>query len=100
MALAQYLSSEEAQLAHYEARGVVPCNTKLLATDALKNDALVQAQANTAANASIIQPYNRTFNNNWWSYGMTFAYMILDGDVTEENAAEMTERFEDAINGR
>ena len=98
MALAQYLSSEEAQLAHYEMRNIIPCNTKLLATETLKKDALAQAQANTVVNASIIQPINNRFNSNWWSNASTFAYMILDGTVTEENAAETTKEFEDAIN--
>ena len=100
VALAQYLASEEAQLAHYEMTGIVPCNTKLIASDTLKNDALVQAQTNTIANTAIIQPTNNTFNYNWWSNAASMANMILNGYITEDNAAYETDLFEDAINGR
>ena len=98
--LAQYLASEDAQLAHYEMRNIVPCNTKLLATDAVKNDALAQAQSNTVANTAIIQPANKTFNDNWWDNATTMANAIMDGVVTEDNAADQTTAFENAINGR
>lgn len=100
VALAQYLASEDAQKAHYEMRNIVPCNTKLLASDAVKNDALAQAQANTMANTAIIQPNNKTFGDNWWNNATTMANAIMDGTVTEANAADETAKFEDAINGR
>ena len=100
VSLAQYLASEDAQLSHYEMRNIVPCNTKLLESDAVKNDALAQAQSNTVANTAIIQPANTTFNNNWWDNATTMANAIMDGVVTEENAAEKTAEFEKSINGQ
>lgn len=100
VALAQFLASEDAQKSHYEMRNIVPCNTKLLASDAVKNDALAQAQANTVANTAIIQPANKTFNDNWWNNAVTMANAILDGTVTDANAADETAKFENAINGR
>ena len=100
VSLAQYLASEEAQLAHYEMRNIVPCNLKLLESDAVKNDALAQAQANTVDNTSIIQPANTSFNNNWWGNATTMADAITNGVVTEDNAADQTKAFEDSINGR
>ena len=100
VSLAQYLASEEAQKAHYEMRGIIPCNTTLLATDALQKDALAQAQSNTMANTAIIQPNNKTFGDNWWNNATTMANAIMDGTVTEANAADETAKFENAINGR
>ena len=100
VAFAQYLASEDAQKAHYEMRNIVPCNTKLLATDAVKSDALAQAQSNTVANTAIIQPANTTFNNNWWNNATTMADSIMNGTVTEDNAADQTAEFEKAINGK
>ena len=100
VAFAQFLASEDAQKAHYEMRNIVPCNTKLLESDAVKNDALAQAQANTVANTAIIQPANTTFNNNWWNNATTMADSIMNGKVTEENAADQTAEFEKAINGK
>ena len=44
--------------------------------------------------------WNRTFNNNWWNWATVMAHMILDGSVTEENAADQTRLFEEGINGR
>ena len=100
VSLAQYLASEDAQLSHYEMRNIVPCNTKLLESDAVKNDALAQAQSNTVANTAIIQPANTTFNNNWWDNATTMANAIMDGVVTDANAADETAKFEKSINGQ
>ena len=100
VALAQYLASEDAQLSHYEMRNIVPCNTKLLESDAVKNDALAQGQSNTVANTAIIQPANNTFNANWWDNAVTMANAIKDGEVTEANAADKTTEFENSINGK
>ena len=100
VAFAQFLASEDAQKAHYEMRNIVPCNSKLLESDAVKNDALAQAQANTVANTAIIQPANTTFNNNWWDNAVTKANAVMDGTVTDDNAADETAKFENSINGR
>ena len=100
VAFAQFLASEDAQKAHYEMRNIVPCNTKLLESDAVKNDALAQAQANTVANTAIIQPANTAFNNNWWDNAVTMANAVMDGTVTDDNAADETAKFENSINGR
>ena len=97
---AKYLAGEDAQRLHYEMRNVIPCNTTLLKSEAFKDNELVQAQNNTIANTSIIQPYNNTFNSNYWDNAVNFAWNIIDGDVTKDNADEKTKEFEDALNGR
>lgn len=99
VALAQYLASEEAQLKHYEMRNIVPCNTKLLASDAVKNDALAQAQAATVANTSVIQPTDASFGTNFWGTAESMAAEIVSGTVTLDNAAEKTTALENAWNG-
>ena len=53
VALAKYLGGKDAQQSHYELRGVIPCNTELLATDAIKNDALITAQNDTFNKTSV-----------------------------------------------
>ena len=45
--LAVYLGSADAQRSHYELRNVIPCNTELLAEEAMANDPLVSAQNDT-----------------------------------------------------
>ena len=100
VALAKFLASEEAQLAHYEMRNIVPCHTALLETEAIKNDALAQAQANTVANTAVIQPTNASFNTNFWNNAGNMSNTIMDGTVTLDNAAEKTQELEDAWNGK
>lgn len=100
VALASYLAGKDAQLAHYEMRNIIPCNTELQESAAVKSDALAQAQSNTVANTAIVQPVNDTFNANWWDNATTMANAIMDGVVTLDNAADETKKFEDSINGR
>ncbi len=97
--LAKYLASEDAQQSHYDMRSIVPCHNDLLATDAIKSDALVQAQANTIANTSIVQPLDSKFNNNYWNAAGALIAEIKAETCTLSNAAEKTQVFEDACNG-
>lgn len=96
--LAKYLASEEAQQLHYDMRSIVPCHKDLLATEAIKADALVQAQANTILNTSIVQPFNTTFNSYYWTAAETLSGEIIAGTVTKDNAADKTAEFEKACN--
>ena len=97
VAFAQYLASKDAQLAHYEMRGIIPCNTELLATDTLQKDALAQAQANTVANTSINQPVNSKFNSSWWSTAGTMSANIYNKVFTIDDAEAKTAEFQEAL---
>lgn len=97
VALAAFLGSPEAQQAHYTSRSVVPCNTELLAQDSVKNDALVVAQNNTFDNTSIIQPFVSAMGV-YWDAATNMANGIINGDVTHDNAAEMTDSMNAAMN--
>lgn len=100
VALALYLASEEAQLAHYEMRSIVPANTKLLESEAVKNDELAQAQAKVVESTAVLQPTFASFNTNFWNNATNMSNELLDGTVTLDNAAEKTKALEDAWNGR
>lgn len=100
VALARYLAGEEAQKAHYEMRNIIPCNTILAGTEAVKKDILAQAQNNTVANTSVVQPANDSFNANYWDNAKNFVTSLYDGTVTKENAAEKTAELENAFNGK
>lgn len=97
VALAKYLGGKEAQQEHYNLRSVIPCNTELLATDAIKSDALVTAQNNTFDKTSIIQP-TVTGMNDYWTPAQNFAKSIVNGEITDANAAEKTQEFYKLIN--
>ena len=97
VALAQYLAGAEAQKAHYEDRGVVPCNTDLLSQDAIKTDAVVTAQNETFEKTSITQPFVNNMGN-YWTPAENMGKAIVNGEVTHDNAAEKTEAFNTAMN--
>lgn len=95
MALAEYLTSGDAQQAHYTERSVVPCNTDLLVT--ITDDAVVAAQNDTYLNTSITQPFVAAMVN-YWSAAENMGKAIVAGDVTHDNAAEKTEEMNTAMN--
>ena len=97
VALAKYLGSKDAQKKHYELRGVIPCNTELLATDEVKKDALVTAQNDTFNKTSVIQP-TVTGMNDYWAPAQNFAKAIVNGEITADNAAAKTQDFYKQIN--
>ncbi len=97
VALASYLGSAEAQLAHYEMRNVIPCNTELLADEAISQDILVAAQNDTFDNTSIIQPFVGAMGL-YWTPAENFGKALVNGEVTLDNAAEMTEQLNTSMN--
>ncbi len=97
VALAKYLGSKDAQQSHYELRGVIPCNTELLATDVVKKDALVTAQNDTFNKTSVIQP-TVSGMNDYWTPAQNFAKAVVNGEVTMDNAAAKTQDFYKQIN--
>ena len=97
IALASYLGSAEAQKAHYELRTVVPCNTELLEDAVIGADELVIAQNDTFSNTAIIQPFVSKMDN-YWTPAENFGKSIMNGEVTHDNATEMTENFNASMN--
>lgn len=97
VALAKYLGGVDAQKSHYELRSVVPCNTELLADEAVSTDALVLAQNNTFDSTSIIQPFVANMGL-YWTPAENFGKSIINNEVTLENAAEMTENLNTSLN--
>ena len=82
IALAVYLGSAEAQRAHYEMCGTIPCNTELLADE---------------TNTSILQPFVSKMNNCWTPVE-NLGKGIRNGNITHDNAQEQTEDMNEAMN--
>ena len=97
VALAKFLGSPEAQQKHYELRNVVPCNTELLATEAVKADALVVAQNATFDTTSILQPFVSKMND-YWTPAENMGNALINKEVTVDNAADETEKFNTSLN--
>lgn len=97
LALAVFLGSKEAQLAHYEYNGIAPCHPELAADPAISSDLAVAALINTIANTSVGQPTIPEMGT-YWSPAGNMASEIINGTVTHENAEEKTQAFQEAIN--
>ena len=97
MALALYLTSADAQQAHYDLRNVVPCNTDLLSMESIQADAVVTAQNATYDSTSITQPFVSAMGN-YWSPAENMGKALVAGDVTHDNAATKTEEMNTAMN--
>lgn len=97
VALALYLGNKDSQLSHYTARNIVPCNTELLAEDTIQQDELVVAQNDTFDNTSILQPFVAKMGN-YWTPAENFGKSLVNGEVTHDNAEEMTENFNTSLN--
>ena len=92
---AAYLGSEEAQKAHWELRSIIPTNKALL-SESLGEEQIVKAQNDTIDNTSVIQP-TITAMGNYWTIGENFGKAIVAGDVTDANAVEQTQAFQDQL---
>ena len=95
--LAVYLGSAEAQKAHYELCGTIPCNTELLADESISSDEVVSAQNDTFNRTSILQPFVSKMSNCWTPVE-NMGKGIRNGSITNDNAEEQTENMNDAMN--
>ena len=97
VALASYLGGKDAQEEHYKLRNIIPCNTELLATDAIKNDALVTAQNETFEQTSIIQPFISEMGQ-FWDPTETFGKALVNGEITKANAQTKLDDYVKGLN--
>ena len=96
VALASFLGSYEAQKSHYEMRGIIPSNEKLLFDDMLKGDITARAQAETIDKTAIVQPSIPEMTA-YWVPVENMGKAIVSGEVTAENAEEKTEAFNESL---
>jgi arabinogalactan oligomer/maltooligosaccharide transport system substrate-binding protein len=92
VALAAFLGSTEAQQAHYDMRNIIPTDTSITV-----DDALAQAQVDTIANTSILQPLVADMGN-YWSPAQNMGEELVAGTVTHDNAADKTAAMNEAMN--
>jgi arabinogalactan oligomer/maltooligosaccharide transport system substrate-binding protein len=83
-AFAAFLASEEAQLARFEMRGMIPAHKNLANNDKVKADPVAVAEMNTIANASALQPALPQMDDFWGPMG-NFGGKIVAGDITIES---------------
>jgi arabinogalactan oligomer/maltooligosaccharide transport system substrate-binding protein len=78
---AAFLASEEAQLARYEMRGVIPAHKNLMNNEKIKSDPVAMAEMNTIAYASKLQS-SLPEMGNYWGPVENFGNKVITGDIT------------------
>ncbi len=92
VALAAYLGGTDAQKDHYDKRNIIPTDKNISVSDPL-----AQAQMDTMAYASIVQPLQADMGN-YWGPAESMGKEIVAGAVTHANAAEKTETMNASMN--
>ena len=97
--LALFLGSAEAQKAHYEFNGVIPCDLSLIEKDTtISSDPAAVAQSNTIANTSTIQPSIPEMGT-YWGNADPMGKALVNGEINADNAAAKTEEWNNGLNG-
>ena len=93
LAIAQFLSSEETQLARYEAVGWGPSNVAAQQSEAVKADEALSALGEQLAN-SIPQGQ---YPNDYWALGTSLGDSVIAGDydnASDEDLMKALEEFQ------
>lgn len=98
MQLAAFLSSEDAQLLHFELRGVIPAASNLTKNEKVAKDLVAVGQSLTMQNTAVVQPTIPEMGA-YWAPAETMGKAINSKQVTLDNAAEQTQIFQNSLNG-
>lgn len=90
--LAAFLSGIASQRRHYEMRSVIPSDSELASDPDIEKDAVAQAQMDTIADTSVVQPSIAEMSN-FWAPCENFGNSIYNNEVTHDNAAKLTEQW-------
>jgi arabinogalactan oligomer/maltooligosaccharide transport system substrate-binding protein len=96
-AFAAFLASEEAQLARYEMRGVIPAHKDLVANEKIQKDAVAVAEMMTIANASKLQTSLEELSN-YWGPVENFGGKVVTGDITMDTVEIAVDEMQEALN--
>lgn len=97
MALAAYLSSEEAQRLHFELRGYVPSLKSLINDSEIQANEIVAVDSWSNENIGYPRPCFAEFSY-FWTPAQTFGEELRDGIITKDNAKAKLEELNTAVN--
>ena len=97
MEFAAFITTPAAQKAHYKAWSIIPTSLALANDSEIKADPVAMAQMNCINNTSVIQPVIPEMGN-YWNAASDMGIWIYNGEVTRDNAAEVTQEFESMLN--
>ena len=94
---ASFLASEEAQLARYTMRGVIPAHKNLKDNEQVKKDAVALAEIETINNASKLQAALPEMDN-YWGPVENFGNKVVTGDITMDTVEIGVDEMYEALN--
>ena len=99
-ALAAWLGSSDAQLAHYEFNGTAPVSVELMTKNAeISANPSFKAAVDTVGTASIAQPSIPEMGA-FWGAAEAMGNAIYNGEVTHDNAEQKTADFNTSLNDK
>ncbi len=97
-ALAAWLGSADAQLAHYEFNGTAPVSVELMTKNSeISSNPSFKAAVDTVGTASIAQPSIPEMGA-FWGAAEAMGNAIYNGEVTHDNAEQKTADFNVSLN--
>ena len=84
---------------HFDLRNgsVIPAAVSLLSNEKFSTNPAAVAQNDTIANTSVLQPSIPEMGNYWANAG-SMGSALANGEITAENAQEMTDKWNDGLN--
>lgn len=96
-AFAEFLGTEEQQLARFEATGEIPTNKKAGEADVVQENELAAVIIEEANNCSVAQPTSELFGRRYWIYADIIPTDIRTGELTSENVQEFMDKLVEAM---
>ena len=94
---AAFLASEEAQLARYEMRGVIPSHKNLANNDKVKADAVAVAEIATINQVSVVQSALPGMDK-YWGPVENFGNKVITGDINMTNYELQVDELNTSLN--
>ena len=100
IAFANYLGSEEQQIARFDDSAQVPTNNKAAALDKVQQSPVAQVILSVAANTSVVQPGTAEFGSGYWTPAAAIVGDIQAGKLTLDNVQEYLDQLVKAMTGK
>lgn len=97
MQLAAFLASEDAQMARYEMRGIIPSHKNLASNEDIASNEVAVIENYTMNNCSAVQPVIPEMSTFWNPMG-SFGSNIVTGAVTTDNYKDMVDQLMEQLN--
>ena len=97
IAFANFLGTEEQQIARFKNSPQVPTNTNAAAIDEVQNHLMSKVILEQSENYSVMQPTARIFSSRYWNYADSITTNIKTGTTTKDNVQKAMDDFVTSI---